>query len=360
LEDPTVKKTTARKTTSSKTTGRKATTRKPARRTVAAPKTPPMTKDTADARTKEILAAKTRPVDVQVVKGATIGMRLVTRRFNNEKKADLSKVQTAAEKKMLKMEKSLLDSPELKAISAFDLACQIWLSSAALPSYLMSGLYRIPVAKVRAIYDGLVERERMRGELVSAFLERYTALKQEAAALLADQYDPADYPKIDVVASKFKFEYFFMDIDEVPDQLKSIDAAIYGEAVRKTEAKLAQVVADIRLGMSEAFSEVIAHMAERLQTGPDGKPKVFRDSLVNNLTEFFEDFPLRNVTNDEGLTALVQKAKAVMAGITPDDLRDAEGGVRAKVAKNIAQIKSAVDAMVVERTRAISFSSTDL
>jgi hypothetical protein len=359
-----VKKTTARKTTSRKTTARKFTMRKTetvtrfARRT--APKVPPMTKDTADTRTKEILAAKTKTPDVAVVKGATIGMRLVTRRFNNEKKADLSKVQTAAEKKMLKMEKSLLDSPELKAISAFDLACQIWLSSAALPSYLMAGLYRIPIAKVRAIYDGLVERETQRKQLVEAFLDRYAALKQEAAALLADQYDPADYPKLEVVASKFKFEYFFMDIDEVPDQLKSIDAAIYGEAVKKTEAKLAQVVSDIRLGMSEAFSEVIAHMAERLQTGPDGKPKVFRDSLVTNLTEFFEDFPLRNVTNDEGLTALVQKAKAVMAGITPDDLRDADGGVRAKVAKSISQIKTAVDAMVVERTRAISFSATDL
>ena len=38
------------------------------------------------------------------------------------------------------------------------------------------------------------------------------------------------------------------------------------------------------------LSSIVAHLTERLSGHEDGKPKVFRDSAVGNLREFFERF----------------------------------------------------------------------
>lgn len=374
-----MKKTTAKKN-APKSTPKKAAVRKAAR-PVAKPKAkapagvkkpsrkvgvpdmakaaPKMTRANMDDATKAVLAANTRE-NAKLVRESTIGLRLVTRRFNNERKADLAQTKhDGTDSKMLALTKTLLDSPELKAIAAFDLGCQIWLASSGLPSYLMASLYRIPIAKVRTIFDELKTKETQRKELVAKFLDRYEELTKEAAALLGPQWKASDYPPVAEVERKFRFEFFFMEIDSVPDTLSTIDAAIYDEAVKNTEKKLSQVVDDIRLGLTESFQEIIDHMASRLASGDDGKPKIFRDSLINNLTEFFAEYPLRNVTGRFELDALVEKAKKVVAGVDPDMLRN-DLDLRARVAANIQQIKAAVDSSVVTRTRAISFSSEDL
>ena len=58
----------------------------------------------------------------------------------------------------------------------------------------------------------------------------------------------------------------------------------------------------------EAFTselaQLISHLTERLSGREDGKPRIFRDSAIGNLQEFFERFQDLNVRSNEELDRL--------------------------------------------------------
>jgi hypothetical protein len=63
----------------------------------------------------------------------------------------------------------------------------------------------------------------------------------------------------------------------------------------------------------EAFTaelaKLVSHLTERLSGTDDGRQKVFRDSAVENLTEFFQRFHDLNVRSSEQLDQLVSQAQ---------------------------------------------------
>jgi hypothetical protein len=93
-----------------------------------------------------------------------------------------------------------------------------------------------------------------------------------------------------------------------------------------------------------------AHLAERLTGLHDGQPKVFRDSAVENLREFFERFRRLNIRSSPELDALVEEAQQVITGIEPQQLRDSVR-LRQMVARDFEQIQASVGEMLVDRPR---------
>ena len=58
------------------------------------------------------------------------------------------------------------------------------------------------------------------------------------------------------------------------------------------------------------FARIVNHLTERITgTNEDGTPKVFRDSVVNNLEDFFERFRSLNVRSNQQLDDLVASGK---------------------------------------------------
>ena len=85
-------------------------------------------------------------------------------------------------------------------------------------------------------------------------------------------------------------------------------------------------------------------------TGEDGQPRVFRDTAVANLSEFFGRFGALNVRSNEQLDELVERAQRAVRGVAAQDLRDSEA-LRRRVAAQLAGVRSSLDAMLVERPR---------
>ena len=98
-------------------------------------------------------------------------------------------------------------------------------------------------------------------------------------------------------------------------------------------------------------SSVIDLLAGVLLTGlHDGQPKVFRDSAVENLREFFERFRRLNIRSSSELDMLVEEAQQVITGIEPQQLRDSFR-LRQMVARDFEQIQASVGEMLVDRPR---------
>ena len=98
------------------------------------------------------------------------------------------------------------------------------------------------------------------------------------------------------------------------------------------------------------FSKLVSHLTERLSSGTDGDRKVFRDSAVTNLVEFFQRFKELNVRSNEELDQLVEQAQRIVRGVGPQDLRD-NGGVRQQVVTQLAGVQATLDGMLVDRPR---------
>ena len=109
----------------------------------------------------------------------------------------------------------------------------------------------------------------------------------------------------------------------------------------------------IRLA-EEAFTtelgQLVSHLTERLTGQTDGKPKVFRDSAVGNLLEFFDRFRQLNIGSSEQLDALVDQARQIVQGVEPQNLRNNQS-LRQHVASELAQVQSALDELLVDRPR---------
>ena len=104
----------------------------------------------------------------------------------------------------------------------------------------------------------------------------------------------------------------------------------------------------------EAFTtelaKVVSHLTERLAGQDDGKPKVFRDSAVENLVEFFDRFRHLNLGSDGQLDELVDQAQRVVRGVQPQELRDNQT-LRQYVATELSAVQSVLDGLLVDRPR---------
>jgi hypothetical protein len=113
----------------------------------------------------------------------------------------------------------------------------------------------------------------------------------------------------------------------------------FGEAVRLAEE-----------AFTGELAKLISHLTERLSGAEDGRPKIFRDSAVTNLTEFFERFGELNVGSSEQLDRLVTDARRIVRGIGPQDLRDSQA-LRQHVATEMSRVQSVLDGLLIDRPR---------
>ena len=101
---------------------------------------------------------------------------------------------------------------------------------------------------------------------------------------------------------------------------------------------------------AEELAQLVTHLAERLSGGEDGQPKVFRDSAVNNLREFFDRFRRLNIRSDDDLERLVTDAESVIAGVSPQGLRDRQS-LRQAVNAQLREVTESLDDWMTDRPR---------
>lgn len=251
-------------------------------------------------------------------KTVCIKVRLST--MGNTRKVSTSQIEADADKDLLRVSKHLLDSAELKAIGRFDGEIRRFLYGICLPFEI--GIHLLPVAALEVVEERLRQFLTDRAELVKAFLAAYPSLCQDAAKRLRGLYNPADYPPVDDAAREFGFSWQYVSFG-VPDQLKGISQEVWEQEREKAAQRMAEASSEIQQVLRQSMADLVAHMAERLKEGADGKPLKFKQTTVSNLVEFLSNFSFRNVTDDQELQSLVTRARELLQGVEADDLRTA-------------------------------------
>ena len=275
----------------------------------------------------------------------TVCVKVRLGRLGNTRKVSNSQVEVDTDKSLLLISKHLLDSKELRTIANFDGEIRRYLYDTCLP--FEAGIHLCPLPMLEQMECKLREFAARRKGLVEAFLTAYPTLCQEAAKRLRSLYNPTDYPPLDYVAQQFTLIWQYISFG-VPDQLREISTKIWHDEREKAAEMMAEAGREIQQVLRTAMGELVKHMRDRLKDGPEGKPLRFKETTVSNLVEFLGTFDFRNVTDDAELKGLVEKARAMLVGVSADDLRTTSG-VRAKVQQGMADLAAELDTMIVKK-----------
>ena len=184
-------------------------------------------------------------------------------------------------------------------------------------------------------------------EAVTGLDERYAELRSAARERLGSLYNPDDYPAS--LRGMFEVAWEFPAV-EPPAYLLQLNPELYEQECARIAGRFDDAVQLAEQAFQAELTKLVEHLAERLTGSEDGKPKVFRDSAIGNLTEFFERFKTLNVRSSEQLDQLVERAQQVIRGIEPQDLRDSNE-LRQQVAAGLSGVQSVLDGLMVDRPR---------
>jgi hypothetical protein len=119
----------------------------------------------------------------------------------------------------------------------------------------------------------------------------------------------------------------------------------------RVRARFEEAVQLAEQAFLEEFARLVGHLTERITgANEDGTPKVFRDSAVDNLCDFFGRFRSLNVRSNEQLDELVAQAQRAIRGVDAQELRDRQS-TRREVARQLARVQHSLDEMLVDRPR---------
>jgi hypothetical protein len=194
------------------------------------------------------------------------------------------------------------------------------------------------------------EMNRFQGELtdtVAALDERFDALKSAARERLGRLYSVSDYPE--ALIGLFDVAWDFPSV-EPPSYLRDLSPDLYRQECERVQARFDEAVQLAEAAFLDELARLVEHLTERLSGQDDGRPKVFRDSAVENLSGFFERFRQLNIRSNPQLDELVADAQRVVRGVEPQQLRD-NPALRQQVATQLAGVQSVVDGLLVDRPR---------
>jgi len=98
------------------------------------------------------------------------------------------------------------------------------------------------------------------------------------------------------------------------------------------------------------FSKLVSHLTERLTADVEGERKIFRDSAVTNLTQFFERFKNLTSLSNADLDRLVDTAQRVLGDADPHIVRNS-ASLRQQITTQLSTVQAALDGMLVDQPR---------
>ena len=253
-----------------------------------------------------------------------------------------------AEGQYLTAGKKLLDSthPAFKSVTAIRGRILSFWKGISLP-FPEPGLRLIRQQDI-ASFD--VQMTTLRVELdeaVSQLDRHYDELRTAARNRLGSLYNPGDYPAS--LRGLFGIAWEFPSV-EPPEYLSQLSPRLFEQECERVTARFDEAVQLAEEAFVTELNRLVSHLSDRLSGQEDGRPKVFRDTAVENLREFFTRFQQLNVRSNADLDTLVDQARRILRGVEPQQLRD-NAARRQQVASQLAGVQASLDGLMVDRPR---------
>jgi hypothetical protein len=269
------------------------------------------------------------------------------RRLGVSRKVEKNRVDTTADKQLVTLSKRLFRSDTYQRITRIQHQARSYVLSRAVETGLRGAVYALPTAFVSEVEDKLSEYvEAMKNEVATLCGEWPELIEVTAREQLGDLYRQCDYQTVAEVAQAFGIEWSYIATD-VPGELANISSGVFKREREKLEKEFEKATEYTKAIMRRTCLEFVTAFHGQLQpTDPTAKKKkpIHRNTL-NKLVDFMETFKARNISGDEQMAEAISTMKALLSGITVQQLRGSET-FKTCVAKQIAKTVEAVTELV--------------
>jgi hypothetical protein len=227
-------------------------------------------------------------------------------------------------------------SDHLKKIEKYAAKCRAWNGTQTLP--WMKGVGLLPMENFFHYRGQLGTMESNFYALVDAFIAEYPKIKNDQAFRLGKYYRAEEFPDVETLPRRFKFEYNFLPVPEKGDFRIRCEEQVRADLAEQYEKMYNDKLAEAMRDPWERLHELLTKMSDTLTDSPDGKRKIFRDSIVNNAVGLCDLLTRLNVTKDPELEKARRMLEHTVLGIDPEDLR--------KMPSARQELKSSVDEII--------------
>jgi hypothetical protein len=254
--------------------------------------------------------------------------------------------QTDPEEKSWNAAKKLFgSSAEYKAIIQLDNQIRAQLEKLELPAQFQRGTFAIPLKSVPEVQKMVQAYLVERAKLVEVFLDKYLTIIGEQQVVLGPLFDITDYPEPKEIKRRFYVRHKWLALG-VPEQLKNVSEELYNDQVKAQQEELANVFEEVRDGLRGALKGLVDHLLNRLsRKNEKGEVLRLRSSAVDNIVEFLDMLPNKNVTGDVQIQLLAEKARAIVTAVDVETIKK-DGLRRSIVEKRLGEISTELDKLV--------------
>lgn len=184
-------------------------------------------------------------------------------------------------------------------------------------------------------------------EAVDTLNGHFDELRASARERLGSLYNPSDYPV--TFQGLFGIMWDYPSV-EPPEYLRRLSPKLYEQECQRVTSRFNEAVQLAEEAFIAELNRLVSHLSERLAGQEDNKPKVFRDTAIENLRDFFSRFQQLNVRSNADLDGLVEQAQRILCGVEPQQLRD-NATRRQEIASQLAGVQATLDGLMVDRPR---------
>ncbi|MBF0121205.1 MAG: hypothetical protein HQK79_20420 [Desulfobacterales bacterium] len=172
------------------------------------------------------------------------------------------------------------------------------------------------------------------------FLSLYSSLIESARISLNGLFCEADYPAIEKIGSKFKFD---VKIDPIPYS-DDFRVALQQEEIKRIKQEIDQRVEETKTivvnDLLERLKEKLLLIVDRLQ--PDNQ---FKRNTFENLVELLSIIPDLNFTNDPRIEQIRKEIEEKISFVSPEALRE-DAVLREKTSEDASEILQNIENMM--------------
>lgn len=259
----------------------------------------------------------------------------------------------------LHMTKQLFDTKTLQPVTRKFDGMRAWLRARSTPGHKVWGpsTYLIPYAGLDEVEAGLADWEAQIAVEVEKLIEKLPDAKIQRQADLGTMFNEAEFPTPAIVREEYSVDHNYVEFN-APDQLETVNRAVYERAVQKYDVKLSRMFDTVVLDLRQKALTVMKELANRLGDTKDGRQKGLRDTTaLRDLRALVENFAaLNSVSNDTDLAREMERIEALASGLDVQKLKD-DKAFRASVLAATNGAVAALSGLVIDAERSFSFGS---
>ena len=158
-------------------------------------------------------------------------------------------------------------------------------------------------------------------KLVEAFLNKYEDAVIDVQMDLGGLFSRDDYPTLEELRRKFNLSIQYTDVPT-----GDFRVALPQQAIDELKSSMtASFQNNFEVAMNDVWTRLhkfLTRMSERLDYSDNETKKIFRDTLVTNVTDMIELLRVCNVTGSSQMNTMADRLEEAMSGVTPDALRE--------------------------------------